>query len=608
MPEPDEPLLERWRAEARQLAWARPPSSAYDAGRRAWFPDGSLNVAVNCLDRHLLARGDRLAFRWEGEPGDRRELTYGELHREVCAFAHALAELGIEAGDRIAIYAGLIPETVIAMLACARLGAVHAVLPAALPPDALADRLADLDPKALITQDGSWRHGLIIPLKARADEAMAAAANIQHTVVVRRTGVDVPWYEGDRWYHDLVAIPRPGTRASPAEATAPALMSEHPLFIAYVANRRGRPTGIVHGSGGLLTYAAAVHASVLSPRADGVLWCAAEVGWVAVQTHGVYGPLCRGATSLLYEGMLDTPTPARAWELIEAHGVTDLATTPSIVRNLRRWEPSTPTDDPRLATLERIVTIGEPVEDDLRGWLRAAAAPRIAVADGWGQTELGGMVALTETPPGSPGIPDAGLDVVDERGRSVGTGVEGELVLRRPWPGTFVGIHNDGDGSLAATYWSRHEGMYATGDRARRERDGSLVFLGRIDPVVSISGQLVSLTEVRDTLLEHPYVERAEVVERTDRRYGRALVAFVSLAAVAPADDVLAQGLRAHVHERLGGLAQPRSVVFVDDFPDDIPPERLRQALRMLAAAGGSGGIRVSPAQLRAAASGTPRS
>jgi acetyl-CoA synthetase len=594
---PDAELLGRWENAAGRISWQRRWDTLYEPGPLGgrWFSGATLNAAENCVERHVGKSGGKVALHWEGEPGDRRAITYAELHAEVCAFADALRTLGVGHGDRVALYMGLVPETVVAMLACARLGAVHALMAAALPADALADRLADLSPKTLVTQDGAWRHGVILPLKARADEAIPAASGVEHTVVVRRTGIDVAWYEGDRWYDELVASPRPGT--APTIEPAVPVAADHPLLVVYIANRGGRPTGIVHGTGGFLTYAAAIHAGGLTSRADDILWGAVEVGWVGGQTHAVYGPLACGATGVIFEGMLDTPSHRRTWDLVEHYQVTTLLTTPSVLRNLRRWPDSRPRPG-ELDSLRRVVTAGEPSERAMRKWLKALGSDA-TVADAWGQTELGGIVALTEAAH-SDALVRPSLDIVDDHGRSVGAGVRGELVLREPWPGTFVGIQN-GDAAAAARYWEQYGGVYATGDWAQQKANGTFTFLGRIDPVVNVSGQLVSLTEVRETLLEHPFVEAAEIVERNDAVAGRALAACVVLADDASAGEALASDLIAHVHERLGGLAQPRTIAFVQEFPADLPDDLRRHGLRLLCAADRASTLSISTEALRAA-------
>jgi acetyl-CoA synthetase len=410
---------------------------------------GVLNASVNCLDRHLPERADQVAVHWEGEPGDRRTITYGALHAEVVTFADALRGLGVEPGDRVGLHLGWIPETVVAMLACARLGAVHSVLPASLPADALADRLSDLGPKVLVTQDGAFRHGLIVPSKNRADEALAAAAGVEATVVVRRVGVDVAWYEGDRWYHDLVAAPRPGSRKAPAgEAGEPALVeADHPLLIVPLAHRRGRPTWIVHRTGGYLVAAATVHRRALTARPDDVFWCAAEIAWIGGQSHGVYGPLACGATTVMSEGTLDVPTRSRAWQIIERYGVNALVTTPSVMRNLRQWV-DTPPAEADLSSLRLIVTLGERIDPETRNWLDfEVGGGRALVANAWGQTELAGLVAVSPAPapapadpsgPSTAAVPDPGLEVVDSTGRPAGGG--GRRRRARPAPPLAGGL------------------------------------------------------------------------------------------------------------------------------------------------------------------------
>jgi acetyl-CoA synthetase len=595
---PDSELLRRWERAAERISWQRRWDALWEPGPCGgkWFSGGMLNAAENCVERHVPELSAKVALHWEGEPGDRRSITYGELAADVFVFAAALRALGIGRGDRVALYMGLLPETVVAMLACARIGAVHALMAAALPADALADRLADLRPKALVTQDGAWRHGVIVPLKARADEAIPAVSGIEHTIVVRRTGIDVAWYEGDRWYDEVVAAPRPRT-ASQHEPAVP-VSSDDPLAVVYIANRGGRPTGIVHGAGRLLTSAAAVHAEGLTSSADEVLWCAVEIAWIGGQSHAVYGPLACGATSVIFEGMLDTPSHRRIWEVVERHGVTTLVTTPSVLRNVRRWTDSRPSYG-QLASLRRVVTAGEPTEPDLHDWLRAEGLARDAViADAWGQTELGGIVALTEPAQGAE-LAKPGLDIVDSRGESVGVGVRGELVLREPWPGTFVAVQGDVAG--ATRYWESYDGAYATGDWALLNPDGTMSFLGRIDPVVSVSGQLVSLTEIREALLEHPFVEEADVVELPDAVAGRALSACVVLGVGEGAGEPLASDLRTHVRERLGGLAQPRTIAFVETLPEDVPPDLRRHALRLLCAADRSPTLLISAESLRGA-------
>lgn len=579
----DEPGLQRWAAAASALRWDEPPAAvltrpAAGSPHPEWFPGGRLNVAVNCVHRHLASRADQVAVHWEGEPGDRRSLTYADLDREVIALADAFAGLGISAGDRVALHVGPVLEAVVAMLACARLGAVHAILPAVLPADALIDRLRDLRPRLLLTQDGAWRRGVILPLKSRADEALTAVGSIEETVVIRRTGVDVPWFEGDRWYHELVAAPRPG---HPSGGTEPrSVPSSAPLLLAYVASRRGRPTGVVHGTAGLLAYCLELHRT-FAPGDGEVLWTPAELGWTASQTHGILGPLCAGGTAVLYEGMLDTPTHARAWDIVQRYGVSTLLATPSVARALHHWVDAAPTPE-QVASLSLIVTAGEAIDAQTERWLRdEVGRGRVAVVNGWGQTELGGVVAVQPDPPWG-GAPDAALEVVDAAGVPVQPGQDGELVLQRPWPATALGVHGAPEVLLGRD--AARPGSYVTGDRARRRTDGTIEFLGRTDRVFSVSGQLVSATEVKDALEEHPFVRRAEAVDRPDPRTGRAVVGCVELTPEADADVAMATDLRLHVHELLGGLAKPRTVAFVEAFPDGAEGEALVRALQGLCA------------------------
>lgn len=593
-----------WGRAAATLSWDEPATDVAtpaDGGRWRWFPGGRLNLAVNAVHRHVPEHAERVALHWEGEPGDRRDVTYGELDREVSALADALAGLGVSVGDRVALHLGLVPEAVVAILACARLGAVHSILPAVLPPDALTDRLTDLAPRVLITQDGAWRHGVVLPLKQRADEALTAATSVEHTIVVRRTGIPVPWFDGDRWYDELVAAPRPG--ASTARVPTVAVDSDHPALITYLANRGGRPTGVVHATGGLAVYATAFHHALAGP--GDVVWVPAELGWMASQSHGILGPLLSGGTAVAFEGMLDTPTHRRAWEIIQRYEVATLLATPSVIRALRSWVGNAPTAD-EVRSLRRVVTAGESLDDASARWLEATVGHGHAtVVNAWGQTELGGVVAVptTATTPGDP--PDAGLRVETADGRPAPEGVVGDLVVRRPWPGTALGVHRDG-GAIDPSLPTFRDGAILTGDRARVRSDGTIELLGRSDRVFSVSGQLVSATEIRLALEEHPQVARAEVVDRADASTGRSVVAVVVPRAVddGPAprgDEALARELRVHVRDLLGGLSQPRTVVFVDRFPDE-DDERLVPALR---AATGSGGVlqHLSVAQIEAALS-----
>jgi len=556
--------LDRWAVEARTLRWERPfeAVSTGEGPERRWFPGGELNAAVNCVDRHLPARADQVAIHWEGEPGDRRSLTYGELHAEVCAAAAGLAGLGVGRGDRVALYVGLLPEAVTTALACARLGAVHVIVPQALPVEALADRLALVRPKVLLTQDAAWRHGVLLPLKARADEALAAVGAVEATVVVRRAGLDVSWYEGDVAWADLLSAGRARLAADAAAAGPVPVPSDHPLLVMHLASRPGHPTGIVHGTGGYLAAVSALHRQALTTAPGDVVFCAIEFSW-AGQSQGVYGPLASGGTTLLYEGMLDTPRRTRTWELIDRYGVHTFLTTPSVIRKLRSWDDAGP-GPLGLESLRLVVTGGERLDGASSDWLvKEVTRGRAVVADGWGQLEQGGLVSMTAVPAGAAGPPDPGLDVVEPDARPAPAAVTGDMVVRRPWPATFVALEG---GRSPDEYWGRHPGLFATGDWARRAPDGTVVCLGRQDPMISVSGQLVSLAELADVLSEHPFVRAADV-RRVETGEVPDLVAYVVLnEGVAAGDDVDAE-LVAHVHDTIGGLARPSRIVHVESLP-----------------------------------------
>jgi len=583
--------LAAWRPVAEALTWRTPYRSLY-AHRQPyddWFGGGTLNLAENCVDRHLVDRADQVAVLWEGEPSDRRELTYRQLHEETLRFAGALRSLEVGRGDRVALHLGWLPETVVAMLACARIGAELTIIPVTLPVEALALRLADFAPKTLLTQDGGWRHGSVLPLKARADEALESASGVEHTVVVRRTGIEVEWYEGDLWYADLVA------RSAP-DVELEELPADHPAVVVHLANRRGRPVVVRHGTANLAASALATFAHGL---ADGdVFWCAGDVSWLGAQAHGVYGPLLCGATAVMYEGTLDVPDPMRTWELVERYSVTSLMTSPSIVRTLRGWSPTAPAGS--TTSLRRVTTLGERLDPDLRSWLANQLGERVVVADGWGQLELGGIVAF-DAPVAPDALPDPGFTILAEDGTPVPDGEVGEWVMLSPWPGTMRGVSAHGE-DPTAYHWTRFPGRYATGDLARRRPDGSVEFLGRLDEVISISGQLVSLNEVREALREHPFVLDAEVFERSDPALGRSLAAAVVLEPGSPVDDLTLHQVQDGVRELLGGLSRPRALLVVDRFGDELLGAPRRRALATLAASVVTRPLHVTWEQVRAAA------
>jgi acetyl-CoA synthetase len=567
-------MIERWRAIADQLAWSTPYEQVLTSRRPRdeWFAGGRLNLSVNCLDRHLDARGDQVAIFWEGEPGDRREVTYRGLHEETVVVAAALRDMGVGVGDRVALHLGWLPEAVVAMLACARIGAEYTVIPVPLPVEALALRLDEFSPRVLFTQDGGWRHGAILPLKARADEALEATSSVEHTIVVRRTGVQVAWFEGDRWYHDVVE------QAASSDGAPEAVPSGHLLVAVHMANRRGGPVALRHGTANLGVSALAIHRYGL---AEGdVFWCAGDLAWLGAQAHGVFGPLLEGCRTVMYEGTLDVPAPDRAWSIISRYQVTSLLTSPSIVRSLRGWSLTAPAGS--TDSLRRVTLLGERLEDDLRSWLTGVVGKHVVVADGWGQVELCGIVAI-DLPVAPDQMPNPGFAVLDEQGRCVGTGESGEWVMLGPWAGTMCAV-DSAQGDPTASHWTRHPGHYATGDLARYTPSGKVEFLGRIDEVMSVSGQQVSLTEVRGALMEQPFVLDAEVVERTDPRLGRSVAAVVVLHPDAPTDAQTIRDLQDAVRELLGGLSRPRAMLLIDRFGDGLDDATRRKALAALAA------------------------
>lgn len=609
-----------WREIVSTLALDREPDRLWGSGPRGgtWLDGARGNVSVACVDRHAHEHPDRIAVHWEGEPGDRRSISYQDLLTQVTALARALRAMGVGVGDRVGLHLGWVPEAVVAMLACARIGAAHTVLPAPLPVDALIDRLEHLDLQVLFTQDGAWRHGAVLPLKARADEALLAVGSIRHTVVVRRTGMDVAWYEGDRWYHDLVAAARPGTQstehADQDSGEPVSVPADHPIALVPLANRAGHHLSVVHGAATMLLSASAVHRQI---SAGPVFWCAGDIAWAVTQFHGIYGPLAAGASTVMYEGTLDVPTHQRAWEIIARYGVRTLLTTPSVMRTVRGWARTMPTPA-ALPTLRRIVTAGEPIEPELATWMAGAMAdghgqdprpgPPVEVGDAWGQLELGGIVRVSGLP-GPQRLPDCGLLVVDDAGRPLPAGSTGEVVLTAPWPGSMVALAGHRSTPLVEAHWARHPGAYSTGDLAVQDDDGSLTFLGRSDEVVSISGQLVSLREVQQVLLDHPHVQDAEVTWRKDADLGRSLVAVVVLAEPGRDDgrepdlDAVGVELMETVRDLLGGLARPRAVLVLDRLGDDLEAGERSLAYAMLATAERRGGPRrVTWAQVRAAA------
>jgi acetyl-CoA synthetase len=576
-----------WEGRARALDWETPWHTALDwsnAPFARWFDGGRLNVAVNCVDRHVAAGyGDQVAFHFEGEPGDARDITYAELCDEVCKAANALESLGVKAGDRVAIYLPMIPEAAIAMLACARIGAVHSVVFGGFSAEALRSRIEDAEAAVVITSDGGNRKGKAMALKPAVDEAVAASPSVRHVIVVRRTGQDVEWTDKDIWWHDLVD-------AQPAAHEAQAFDAEHPLFILYTSGTTGKPKGILHTTGGYLTQVAYTHRDVfdLKPDTD-VYWCTADIGWVTGHSYVVYGPLANRATSLMYEGTPDTPHNGRWWELVEKYRVSILYTAPTAIRTFMKWGEDIPTGFD-MTSLRVLGSVGEPINPEAWMWYRRViGGDRCPIVDTWWQTETGAMMisplpGVTATKPGSAMRPLPGIsaEVVDDEAHVVGNGGGGYLVLTEPWPSMLRGIWGDND-RYVETYWSRWPGLYFAGDGAKLDGDGAIWLLGRVDDVMNVSGHRISTTEVESALVSHPKVAESAVVGATDETTGQGIVAFVILReGVAGGDDVVTE-LRNHVSHEIGPIAKPRQILIVPELPKTRSGKIMRRLLRDVA-------------------------
>jgi acetyl-CoA synthetase len=578
-----------WERQAERLTWDKPWDQVLDWSRAPfakWFTGGKLNASVNCVDRHVAAgRGSKVAFYWEGEPGDERVITYADLKDEVCRAANALTELGVRKGDRVAIYMPMIPETVVAMLACARLGAPHTVIFGGFSADALSTRIIDCDARVVITADGGYRRGNASALKPAVDEALQSTPGVTAVLVVRRTGQDVAWTEGrDHWWHDVV------DRQS-AEHTPEAHDAEHPLYVMYTSGTTAKPKGILHTTGGYLTQVAWTHWAVfdLKPETD-VFWTAADIGWVTGHSYIVYGPLANGATSVMYEGTPDTPHRGRWWEIIDKYKVTTLYCAPTAIRTFMKWGEEVPAKFD-LSSLRLLGSVGEPINPEAYVWYRTyIGGGKCPVVDTWWQTETGALMIspLPGVTSGKPGaamraLPGITADVVDESGQSVPDGGGGFLVLKEPWPSMLRTIWGD-DERYIRTYWSRFEGMYFAGDGAKKDTDGDLWLLGRVDDVMLISGHNISTTEVESALVSHPRVAEAAVVGATDPVTGQAIVAFTILRGDGgQPDEELATELRNHVAQALGPIARPRQILVVAELPKTRSGKIMRRLLRDVA-------------------------
>jgi acetyl-CoA synthetase len=581
-----------WAKAAERITWAEPYDQVLDwsnAPFSKWFVGGKLNASVNCLDRHVEAgKGDKVAIHWVGEPGDTRDLTYSDLLAEVSKTTNALVELGVRTGDRIAIYMPMIPETVIAMLACARLGAPHTVVFGGFSAQALIDRIHDCGATVVITADGGYRRGAPAALKPAVDEALTECPEVRSVVVVRRTGQDLPegsWVEGrDVWWHDVVD-------KQSDQHTPEAFDAEHPLYVMYTSGTTGKPKGILHTTGGYMVGTSYTHNAVfdLKPETD-VYWCAADIGWVTGHSYIVYGPLANGVTEVMYEGTPDTPHKGRLWEIAEKYGVTILYTAPTAIRTFMKWGEEFPAKF-NLSSLRLLGSVGEPINPEAYMWYREhIGGNRCPIVDTWWQTETG-MILISPLPgvtAGKPGsamtpLPGVSADVVDDAGNSVPNGSGGYLVLTEPWPAMLRTLWGD-DQRYKDTYWSRFPGRYFAGDGAKKDEDGDIWLLGRVDDVMNVSGHRLSTTEIESALVSHPKVAEAAVVGATDAMTGQAPVAFVILRASAGDGGAeVIKELRDHVAHEIGPIAKPRTVMVVPELPKTRSGKIMRRLLRDVA-------------------------
>ena len=591
-----------WARQARELlTWFDDFGTTleWDLPYAKWFVGGRLNVAYNCLDRHVEAgRGGKVAFHWEGEPGDTRTITYAELLDDVLRFAAVLRSLGLQAGDRVAVYMPMIPELPVAMLACARIGVAHSVIFGGFSPDAIVDRCEDAEARVVITADGGYRRGAAAPLKVNVDEALAGGApSVEKVVVVNRCDLDVDMRPGrDLWWHELMAVADPDDADPPGGPEA--FDSEHLLYLLYTSGTTAKPKGIMHTTGGYLTQVAFTHRYVFDLRPDtDVYWCAADIGWVTGHSYIVYGPLANGATSVIYEGTPDTPLPEhrggdrvgwpkdRLWDIVARYGVTQLYTAPTAIRTFMRWGAEDPNRHD-LSSLRVLGTVGEPINPEAWMWYHThIGGERCPIVDTWWQTETGGhmispLPGVTVTKPGSATHPLPGIfaELVDDSGNQVERG-GGYLTITRPWPSMLRGIWGDPE-RYRETYWSRFEGRYFAGDGAKLDEDGYLWLLGRVDDVMNVSGHRISTTEVESALVDHPAVAEAAVVGASDAVTGQAIVGYVILRASARASDELREEVRRHVATKLGPIARPRAVVLVPDLPKTRSGKIMRRLLR----------------------------
>ncbi len=576
-----------WARQARErLNWFTPFGTTleWNLPDAKWFVGGELNVAYNCVDRHVeRGLGDKVAYHWIGEPGDTRTLTYRDLQREVNRAANALRELGVRRGDRVAIYLPMVPELPISMLACAKLGAAHTVIFGGFSAEALSDRINDAQAKVLVTADGGWRRGRRVGLKHHADEAVASTPSIRHVIVVNRFGEGAHMVEGrDHWWGELMGRQSDHCDPVPVE-------SEQMLFLLYTSGTTAKPKGIIHTSAGYLLGCSFTHAAVFDIKPDDVYWCAADIGWVTGHSYIVYGPLANATTSILYEGAPDTPDWDRWWQIVEDYKVTILYTAPTAIRTFMKQGEAFPRKHD-LGSLRLLGSVGEPINPEAWLWYREhIGGGRAPIVDTWWQTETGSILisplpGVTTTKPGSAtfAMPGIGAEIVDGAGNPVASGGGGYLVLTRPWPSMLRGIYGDPE-RYRETYWSRFPGMYFAGDGAKRDEDGYIWLLGRVDDVMNVAGHRLSTIEVESALVDHPSVAEAAVVGKTDEVSGQAIFAFVTLKAGQAPSDALAVQLREHVAYVIGPIARPKFLLFTPDLPKTRSGKIMRRLLRDIA-------------------------
>ena len=581
--------LKFWADQAEALHWDKKWDQVLDwqSPFAKWFVGGKLNASYNCLDRHVVeGRGDRVAFHFEGEPGDTRTITYAQMLHDVKKAANALIELGIKAGDRVAIYLPMIPEAAVAMLACARIGAAHSVVFGGFSADSLLSRIQDADAKLVITSDGGFRKGAAFALKPAVDEALKGATNVKNVLVVKRTGQETAWDASrDIWWHEIVDRQSDQNEAQPFD-------SEHVLFILYTSGTTAKPKGIFHTTGGYLTQTSSSHKMVfdLKPETD-VYWCTADIGWITGHSYVVYGPMINGATQVMYEGTPDTPTKSRIFELVEKYKVSILYTAPTLIRNWMKWGVEFP-NSCDLSSLRLLGSVGEPINPEAWMWYREIiGGDRCPIVDTWWQTETGAILisplpGITSTKPGSAmgTLPGIVSKVVDDQEREVGNGGAGYLVLTEPWPAMLRGIWGEPE-RYKETYWGRFEGKYFAGDGAKLDDDGAIWLLGRVDDVMNVSGHRISTTEVESALVSHPAVAEAAVVGANDEMTGQGIVAFVILRGdVAHQDgEKLVKELRDHVSKEIGPIAKPKQIMVVNELPKTRSGKIMRRLLRDVA-------------------------